>query len=165
VIILYCGSIYKAHILFLLQMLVELSVVKEQGVLDFLIIRFIGVPMQSFCIMGAKHPDQNLQDGAKLAEFGGKFTTKGPWLCGNFVISICTHSGSLQILLELAKAKMAQAQLEGYNTPSPSLESWMVELSKEWFSTNFLVPSYWSPLQWVMGLNKETLSKAWVYPS
>ncbi len=62
----------------LLQMLVELSGVKEQGVLDFLIIRFSGVPMQSFCIMGAKHPDQNLQDGAKLAEFGGKFTTKGP---------------------------------------------------------------------------------------
>lgn len=57
-------------------MLVELSVVKEQGVLDFLIIKFSGVPMQSFCFMGAKHPDQNLQDGAKSAEFGGKFTTK-----------------------------------------------------------------------------------------
>jgi len=59
-------------------MFVEFSVVKEQGVLDFLIIRFGGVPMQSFCFMGAKHPDQNLQDGAKLAEFGGQFTTKGP---------------------------------------------------------------------------------------
>jgi hypothetical protein len=46
--------------------------------LDFLIIRFSGVSLQSFCFMGAKHPDQNLQDGAKLAEFGGKFTTKGP---------------------------------------------------------------------------------------
>jgi hypothetical protein len=59
-------------------MLVEFSVVKEQGVLGFLRIRFSGVPMQSFCFMGAKHPDQNLQDGAKVAEFGCKFTTKGP---------------------------------------------------------------------------------------
>jgi hypothetical protein len=34
--------------------------------------------MQNFCFMGAKHPNQNLQDSAKLAEFGGKFTTKAP---------------------------------------------------------------------------------------
>jgi hypothetical protein len=108
--------------------------------------------------MGAKHPDQNLEDGAKLAEFGGKFTTKGSWLCVNFVISICTPSRSLRIVVVLAQAKMALAQLEGYNTPRPSLESWMVELSKEWFITNFLVPSYWSPLKWVMGLDKETLT-------
>ncbi len=139
-------------------MLVELSGVKDQGVLDVLIIRLSGVPMQSFCFMGAKHPDQNLEDGAKLAEFGGKFTTKGSWLCVNFVISICTPSRSLRIVVVLAQAKMALAQLEGYNTPRPSLESWMVELSKEWFITNFLVPSYWSPLKWVMGLDKETLT-------